>query len=287
MRLGVVGLTPADFRDIDASYLATIAELQLTGVASHAPVDALAHTTSAQIAKVRSAVEAAGMDFVQFGLGYGQCLFDPDASVTGPLLDKIGRGISVSAELQAHYCLLRTGSLNTRGSYSASPDNHRPECRERLVASLRAIADKAEATDVVMVIETHLLTIMDSPETNASILADVGSDHIRVVMDCCNHFQAVHQVYDSRSRLDHIFQHMGPITGCGHLKDAVVRDGFVSHIDEEVPGEGDLDLGYLLQKWQALDPEAYMLLEHLPNEKYPLAAKNAHRIAAEAGVEIH
>ena len=66
-----------------------------------------------------------------------------------------------------------------------------------------------------------------------------------------------------------------------------MRDGFVSHIDEEVPGEGDLDLGYLLQKWQVLGPEAYMLLEHLPNEKYPLAAKNAHRIAAEAGVEIH
>jgi hypothetical protein len=30
-----------------------------------------------------------------------------------------------------------------------------------------------------------------------------------------------------------------------------------------------------------------MLLEHLPEEKYPLAAANTHRIAAQAGVEIH
>ena len=287
MRLGVVGMMPADFRDLTAAHLAAIADLQLTGASSHAPIDGLGDVTRAQCAKVRATVEAAGMDFVQFGLGYGQCLFDPDATVIAPLLDGIGRGIEIAAELRAHFCLLRTGSLNPRGSYSASPDNHHPECRDRLVATLRAIADKAENAGVTMVVETHLLTIMDSPEVNASILADVGSDHMRVVMDCCNHFQAVHQVYDSRARLDHIFRLMGPIAGCGHLKDAAVRDGFVSHIDEEVPGEGDLDLGYLLQLWQKSYPDGYMLLEHLPNEKYPLAASNAHRIAAAGGVEVH
>ena len=66
-----------------------------------------------------------------------------------------------------------------------------------------------------------------------------------------------------------------------------MRGGFVSHVDEEVPGEGDLDLGYLLQRWQEIRPEGYMLLEHLPDEKYPLAAANARRIAAQGGVEIH
>ena len=265
MRLGVVGMTPPDFRDIDASHLAAIADLQLTGAASHASLDGLGDVTSAQLASVRSAVEAAGMEFVQFGLGFGQCLFDPDSSVVQPLIESIGHGIEVAAELQAHYCLIRTGSLNPKGSYSASPENHRPECRDRLVETLRAIADKAETAGVTMVVETHLLTIMDSPEANASILADVGSGHMRIVMDCCNHFQAVHQVYDSRPRLDDIFRLMGPIAGCGHLKDAAVRDGFVSHIDEEVPGEGDLDLGYLLQLWQAMYADGYMLLEHLPN----------------------
>ncbi|MDA0336829.1 MAG: sugar phosphate isomerase/epimerase [bacterium] len=287
MRLGVVGMMPADFRDITAAHLSAIADLRLTGAASHAPIAGLTDVTAAQCASVRATMEAADMDFVQFGLGYGQCLFDPDPAVTAPLLDGIGRGIEVAAQLQAHYCLIRTGSLNDRGSYSATAANHRPECRDRLTQSLRTIADKAEAAGVTMVIETHLLTIMDSPETNAAVLAAVGSDHMRVVMDCCNHFQAVHQVYASRARLDHIFQYMGPIAGCGHLKDAAVRDGFVSHIDEEVPGEGDLDLGYLLQLWQKLDADAYMLLEHLPDEKYPLAAKNAHRIAAAAGVEVH
>jgi sugar phosphate isomerase/epimerase len=287
MRLGVVGMLPADFRDISADDLSAIAALDLTGACSHAPGAMLAEVTAAQCAGVRDLYESAAMDFVQFGIGFGQCLFDPDDGVRAGLLDTIGRGIEVASELAAHYCLIRTGSLDPAGSYAPSADNHHPHCRDRLVSSLRRVADKAEAEGVTIVVETHLLTIMDSPQTNAAVVAEVGSDRLRVVMDCANHFQAVHQVYDSRPRLDTIFEHMGPIAGCGHLKDAAVRGGFVSHIDEEVPGEGDLDLGYLLQRWHAMYPEGYMLLEHLPNEKYPLAAANTHRIATEAGVEIH
>lgn len=287
MRLGVVGMLPADFRDITADHLAAIAALDLTGAACHAAVDRLADVTADQCRAVTAVFETAGMEFVQFGLGFSECLFDPDDGVRDGLVARIGRGLEVSAQLAAQYCLIRTGSLNPHGSYSPTPDNHRPECRERLVATLRAIADRAEAEGVTIVVETHLLTIMESPEVNASIVAEVGSDRIRVVMDCANHFQAVHQVYDSQSRLDTLFTHMGPIAGCGHLKDAAVRGGFITHIDEEVPGEGDLDLGYLLRRWHEMHPEGYMLLEHLPNEKYPLAAANAHRIAAEAGVPIH
>ncbi len=287
MRLGVVGLLPADFRDITPGDLSAIAGLGLTGAGSHASGEVLAEVAPEECARVRALFKDAGMDLVQFGIGYSQCLFDPDQAVRAGLLGTIGRGIEISAALGAHFCLIRTGSLNPGGSYAPSPANHRPECRDRLLDSLRRIAAKAEAEGVTMVVETHLLTIMDSPETNASLLAEVGSERLRVVMDCANHFQAVHQVYDSRPRIDRIFEHMGPIAGCGHLKDAAVRGGFVSHVDEEVPGEGDLDLGYLLQRWQEIRPEGYMLLEHLPNEKYPLAAANAHRIAAQAGVEVH
>ena len=287
MRLGVVGLLPADFRDIARRHLAAIAGLGLTGAGSHAPGQILGEVTPDQCARARAVFEEAGIDLVQFGIGYSECLFHPDPAVRSGLLDTIGRGIEVSAALGAHFCLIRTGSLNPAGSYAPSPENHRPGCRPRLLESLRRVAAKAEDEGVTVVVETHLLTIMDSPETNASVLAEVGSERLRVVMDCANHFQAVHQVYDSRPRIDRIFAHMGPIAGCGHLKDAAVRGGFVSHVDEEVPGEGDLDLGYLLQRWQEIRPEGYMLLEHLPDEKYPLAAANARRIAAQAGVEIH
>ena len=287
MRLGVVGMLPADFRDITNEHLAAIADLQLTAGAFHSPGAMLGGVTAEEAHSVRDLFASANMDLAQFGIGFSECLFDPSQEIRDGLRGTIQDGLRVAAELGAGCCLIRTGSLSERGSYSPDPRNHSPESRDRLVGSLRHVAEDAEATGVTVVVETHLLTIMNSPETNAAILGEIDSPRLQVVMDCVNHFQGLHQVYDSPARIDQIFESMGPISCVGHLKDAKVRDGFVIHIDEEVPGEGDLDLGHLMRRWHEIHPDDYMLLEHLPNESYPLATANALRIAAEAGVEIH
>jgi sugar phosphate isomerase/epimerase len=73
----------------------------------------------------------------------------------------------------------------------------------------------------------------------------------------------------------------------GHFKDIRISDGLVLHIDEDVPGEGVLDLATALRRWESLNPDGYMLIEHLPEEKIPLAAENTRRIAREAGVKIY
>ena len=287
MRLGVVGMLPADFRDIDADHLEAIAALRLTGAGFHAPGELLAEVRTAECARVAAEFASAGVDPVQFGIGYGECLFDPDEDIRERVLNKIRRGLEVGRDLGAHVVLIRTGSLNPAGSYSPCRDNHRPESRQRLIQSLRAVADKAEAVAGTVVVETHLLTIMDSPETNAQVLEAVGSERMKVVMDYVNHFQTLHQVYDSATRLDHIFDCMGPISTVGHCKDLMPGDGLVLHLDEAVPGEGELDLAVALRRWEELYPDGYMLLEHLANEKYPRASANTHDIAAAAGIDIH
>ena len=224
---------------------------------------------------------------VQFGIGFGECLFDPDEEVRERVLNKIRRGLEVGRDLGAHVVLIRTGSLNPAGSYSPCRDNHTPESRQRLIQSLREVADKAESVDTTVVVETHLLTIMDSPETNAQVLEAVGSKRMKVVMDYVNHFQTLDQVYDNTARLKHIFDLMNPISIVGHVKDIKLSPGLVLHIDEEIPGEGELDLALALKLWHDAHPDDYMLLEHLPNEKYPQAAANVHRIIADAGISVY
>ncbi|NKB66178.1 MAG: TIM barrel protein [Candidatus Latescibacteria bacterium] len=287
MRLGVVGMLPSDFRTIAPEHLDAIRALGLTGAAFHAPGDKLFDITDEACHQVAQVYAKAGMDLPQFGIGFGECLFDPDADARASVLGKIGRGLEVARALQAHTCLIRTGSLSPSGSYSPSPDNLTPQARAQLVDTLRQVAAKAETEGVTIVIETHVLTIMDSPETNSLVVQEVGSERIRIVMDYVNHFQSLQQVYNSPQRLDHIFAVMGPICPVAHCKDIRMRDGLVLHIDEDVPGEGVLDMAHALRLWHQINPDGYMLLEHLPNEKYPLASRNVHRIAAEAGIEIH
>ena len=311
MRLGVVGMLPNDFRTISPENLLAIRGLGLTSACFHVGSDLLFEVKTAECAKIKQLYTETEMDLVQVGIGYNECLFDPDAEVRANVIRKIARGIEIGRDLDAGTSLIRTGSLNPTGSYHPSRKNHAPECYDRLIATLRQVADKAEQEGQTIVIETHVLTIMNSPEVNAQVVKDVGSDRIRIVMDYVNHFQTIHQVYNSAERLQHIFAVMGPVCPVGHCKDISVGNGFVVHFSEEVPGEGELDLATALRLWHAQHPDEYMLLEHLPsqpatrsgidqvmqlgwtpmgdqpNERYILAARNVQRIAAEAGIPIY
>ena len=128
---------------------------------------------------------------------------------------------------------------------------------------------------------------MGSPETNKEIITAVDSHRVGVVMDYVNHFQSMHQVYNSTERRNHIYDFMGPISSVAHFKDIRVSPGLVLHIDEEVPGERELDMVTALKRWHDLYSDGYMLLEHLGNDLCPRAAANVRRICAEVGIEIH
>jgi sugar phosphate isomerase/epimerase len=280
-------MVPQDFQTITLQHLQAIRALGLTGAAFHGVGEQLFDVQTSKCKKVRTIFAQAGMDLPQFGIAFGECLFDYDTEVCAYAIRKIGCGIEVARELNAHTCLIRTGSLNPAGSYSPCKENLLPESKARLIGTLKQVAAKAELEGVTVVIETHALTIMDSPETNKEIIDVVGSDRMGVVMDYVNHFQSMSQVYNSTERLNHIFDYMGPISFVAHCKDIRVKSGLVLHIDEEVPGEGELDMVTALQRWHDLYPDGYMLLEHLGNDRYPYAAANVQRICVEAGIEIH
>ena len=199
---------------------------------------------------------------------------------------KITRGIAIADQLGAQALLIRPGSLNPAGPWTPDRENHRPESLERLIETLRPIAAQTEAAGVLLVMETHATSIMDSPEVCRTVVEAVGVPKLRLTMDVVNHFQTLRQVYSSGNRIDHIFEIMGEIAPVAHIKDIVVQNKHVLHLDEAVPGEGQLDIGRLLRRFQALYPHGYGLIEHLPIDKVPLANTNVRRIAAECGVPI-
>jgi len=286
MRLGVVGMLPNDFRTYTTAQVQAIAELGFSGFGCHLDGALAPEIAAADCAAFTTLHSAVGLELVQFSLTYGECLFAPDPAVRAAVTAKIERGIALAQQLGAHAFLIRPGSLNPAGPFMPHRDNHRPESMERLIATLRPIAQRAEADDVLLVMETHATTIMDSPETCRDVVERVGSPKLRLTMDVVNHVQSLQQVYNSGARIDHIFDVMGTIAPLAHIKDIAVLNRHVVHLDEEIPGEGELDIGRLLLRFHALYPTGYGLIEHLPIEKVPLANANVRRIAAECGVPI-
>ena len=287
MRLGVVGLVPGDPRAITGEQLRRVAALGVSAACFHASGAVLSEVTSGDLRACRQRYRDVGLELAQLGLGYGECLFDPDPAVRAAIQRTIVRGLAVAGELDAGVMLMRTGSLSPTGPYNPSPRNHEPGRLELLIDELRRVAAAAESAGVEVVIETHNLTILGSPEINRQVIGTVGSARLGVVMDFVNHFQSLEQAYASTARLNHIFDVMGPISLIGHIKDLATADGFVVHLNEALPGEGCLDLPTAVRRWAALAPNRYLLVEHLPDERIPTAVANVQRIAAEAGVAIH
>ena len=147
MRLGVVGMLPNDFRTITAENLLAIQCLGLTSACFHVGSDLLFEVQTAECDQVKQLYADTGMDLVQVGIGYSECLFDPDPAVRANVVRKIERGIEIGRALEARTSLIRTGSLNPTGSYHPSRKNHEPAAYERLITTLRQVADKAEKRD--------------------------------------------------------------------------------------------------------------------------------------------
>ena len=271
MRLGIVGMLPGNFRTFTKEQMEAIRALEFTGFGFHFSSDDVFDITTADCEKYNQFMVGEGLDLVQFALTYSECLFDPNPVVRESIIRRINRGAEIAQQINAHGYLIRPGSLNPDGAWTSHRDNHRSESMERLIETLTPIAQKAEMEGVTIIVETHA----------------VGLDSLRIVMDFVNHFQTLRQVYNSTDRLNHIFDVMGPIAPIAHVKDIKVENGLVLHINEEMPDEGELDLAQALRRFDALYPDGYGLIEHLPMEKIPLANTNVRRIASENGIDIH
>lgn len=283
---GVANILPNDFRTFTPSQFDPIRALGLTGFGHHFGPDP-ADVTDGDCERARVAWEELGLDLAQFALLYPECLFDPNDAVRRAVIARIKAGNRVARLLRAGVHLIRPGSLNPAGSWTPHPDNHRPDSVNRFVASLREIADDAEANEVTIVVESHVVSLMRSPEVCVEVVDRVGSPRIRIVLDPVNHFESIQQTFNSTQRLHQIFDILGPIAPVGHAKDIRVGNDLVTHLDEAAPGEGLLDYATFLTRFHQANPDGYLLIEHIPPSKVPAAVAYIRRVAQEAGVEIH
>lgn len=81
MRLGIVGLLPGDPRAVRGEHLQRVLALGVSAACFHAPAEALFAVTAEQLRECRRRYADAGLELAQLGVGYGECLFDPDATV--------------------------------------------------------------------------------------------------------------------------------------------------------------------------------------------------------------
>ncbi len=259
MRLGVVGVIPADF-EVDDARAAQIAAYGITGVGAH--IGGNPHDMQPErVRRLRDVLSAHGIQIVQFW-GWYPSIITADEATRRTGIDHARRIVELGTEAGAAMIGIRPTSMSPNGAWAPHRDNFTPDAEDRLVDSLREIAEVGEAHGLPLALECHVTTTLNSPQAVRRVIERTGSKWIKVNLDPVNFVRDFPTAYDTTAMMHDLFATLGEYAASAHIKDVVVGDDLVVHIDEAIPGRGILDFDTFFTEFEAYLPDGFAFVEH-------------------------
>ena len=283
MLLGAAGRIPGDWRDITPELLAEVADegFGALNIVVQDPVS----MTSRDAARLKAMFEEAGVLIGQTNGAYGGGLVSPDLRERETAIEFARRMCGLTAQLGSPNTYLRPGSLNPKGPWLPHPGNRSGEALDRLVDSARMFCRAAEDEGVMIAVEGGAVSPLYSARRVRDFIEAVGSPALGFNQDPVNFVSSLEDAYDTPRLLSEFFDLTGEYTLGAHAKDFTVVDQLMVRFEEAEIGSGMLDHMAFLQGMQRVCPEAHVLIEHLPPERYAAAAVEYRKYAARAGIE--
>jgi sugar phosphate isomerase/epimerase len=279
LRLGVAGgPVPRLPTDLDEPLARQLASLGLRVLTTHfQPTPAI---VASDAVRVRSLLADHGISIVQ-ATGYNPQLTHPDDAALSVELERLRAAFDTARLLGSEMIISGCGSRHPSHFYGPHPDNHTDATRERLIKSLRRVVPWAQDAGVILALECHVTTALDTPEHIRDVIQAVGSPFVRANFDPVNLLGDFQHVWHNADAMRHMWQTLGACyTKSAHIKDVVADEGFVVHISEAPPGHGHLDLDAYFEVITNLGEDTAVIVEHLPADQ-ALAAITYVKHAAE------
>jgi|TARA_B100001013_G_scaffold257976_1_gene161369 sugar phosphate isomerase/epimerase len=285
MLLGVAGLVPGDWKSIDGAVLDNVAQHGFKTVQIR--VDDPQSIKDKDIVRLKSMFDSRGFPMPQTVGNYGGDLIAEDENVRKNEIKFVKRMINVSSRLGSPNTYLRPGSLNPKGGWTPHPKNHSTEVWDRLVDSTKQICDVAENEGMMIAVEGGTVCPVDTPQKMKDLIDDVGSKNLGLNMDPVNFIGSLDIAYDTTSLINEFYALIPDRILGAHAKDFTVVDSLLPHFEESIIGQPEsmLDNEALLLGLQKVNPKAHVLVEHLPDDKIPLAATGIRDIAERIGIK--
>ena len=284
MRFGVLGVIWSDWTDVDHGRVAIARELGFNGIGAHLTVPA-ASVAEDVAENVRAAIAGNDLDFIQLWGPY-PTIISEDEEVRRAGVAGAADIVRLAARLGVPEAGVRPTSHNPRGDWWPHPENHSQASEDRLVRSLSEILEVAVAEGVKVVLEAHTTSTLDSPARVRRVIERTDPASVTINIDPVNFVRDLPTAFDSTSMIDEYFDVCGDYCGTVQVKDYYLEDRFVVHIAETIPGTGMLDIDTVLRRTEALGPDTYAVIEHLPVSQIGLAKRHLDDRAAALGIEI-
>jgi sugar phosphate isomerase/epimerase len=272
MKIGVLGMIMSDLTDVDYELARRIAELGFHGTGAHltVPASSIAPDTAAN---VKALLDAVGVEFLQLWGPY-PCIIIPDEAARQQGVDGACALVRLAAQMGVPAAGIRPTSLNPRGDWWPHPDNFSQRSEDLFVQSLSEILQTAEDYDIDIVLETHVTTVLNTPERIRRVIERAASPRVKLNLDPCNFIGDLEKAFNPEPVIDRLFTELAEYIATVHVKDYYLEDRFVIHITETVIGTGLMDIDAILRRLHAIQPDGYVIVEHLPVDLIPLAKRN-------------
>jgi len=199
---------------------------------------------------------------------YGGGLVSPNENIRKDAIQFVKDMCIVTSKLNAPNTYLRPGSVNPNGPWLPHPENHTDAVFERLVNSTKDIISEAEKEGVKLSLEGGYVSPIYSAKRTKESIEAVGSKNLGFNQDPVNFISNLEQAYNTKEFLEDFFTLLGDYTLGAHLKDFKVIDTLLLRFEEEYLGSGMMDQVYFLKRMKEICPDAHILVEHIPRDKF-------------------
>lgn len=282
MLLGAADYFVGDWRAIPRTIMQQVADLGFSTM--NVRVEDPGTATDADVARTRALFSDHGLLVGQTVGQYGGGLVSPDDVERTATIAFVARMCELTARLGSPNTYLRPGSLNPAGAWTPHPGNRSSEVFDRLVDSARRICRVAEEEGVQVAVEAGVVSPLHSPARVRAFIDAVGSPALGFNQDPVNLVGTLEDAWDTTSLVNACFDLVGERTIGAHAKDVRVVDGLFPCFEEAEIGQGVLDHVTMLRRMQASAPDAHVLIEHLPADRFPAAVVALNGFAAQAGI---
>lgn len=236
----------------------------------------------ATVAAYAAAAESAGLVIAEVGAWSNPLSRDETARMAA--LDLCKRQLELAEGIGARCCVNIAGST---GDQWDGPDsaNMTPSTFDRIVDSVREIIDSVTPDRTFYTLECMPYLYPTSADDCESLLRAVARRQFAIHFDPVNMINSPYRYYGSGAFITDFVDRLGPRIRSCHAKDIIIRPQLTLHLDECLPGEGDLDYGALLTALDQLDPDTPLMVEHLQTpEQFDAAVTHIRRVAEKVGV---
>jgi len=195
-------------------------------------------------------------------------------------------GLRLADRIGANCCVNVSGSRGLPW-YGHDPENLTEATFDLIVEFVQWLIDEVKPTRTFFTLETMEWMYPDSPESYAQLAKAIDRKHFAAHFDPTNLVCSPQLYYRTGEIITEFVAKLGPRIKSCHAKDISLSEKLTVHLDEVLPGRGNLDYATFLRELSTLDPDVPLLIEHLSSEEeFDQAAAFIRAKAEEVGIEI-